>query len=624
MVQASPDPHGVDYQWTHPNSFYSYQHLETPSSFRLLEIKRCSDGSNTPCNYSLIETTFDQAPQYEALSYVWGTTDRSETVALEDGKLLRITRLLKEALAFVESQCATGYLWIDQICIDQDDRSERGHQVKLMGQIYTSCARVLVWLGRMRTPGVEGLSAEDIGRGQVPKDTIVPKMSPMRHLLHGLRKAAGSGGSPTGSFWEELLQLPWFQRAWVFQEVVLPPSAMFILATTSTLPDQARTISLSELHTKVKDIAGADAAAVDNIRIMYLRYSEHRSNTAHPRSPIEQTLSHLAPRAKTSEPLDRLYAFFGLNPDPRINLTPSYDSSLEAAMMDTATAIVEGTHSLDLFDVIPRAKAKATTKRKVALPTWTPDFSTERLVVPFAPSQTAFRERAAAAPGLYPVFIPTHITYYRTTHRGSIYCAGEEKRTIQAHGYVLDQLDTEVGSFSCRTGAETQLDALLERSIEAWGKIKKDVERELASASGRTRKGAGLGDSTVDLGFASRPTGEKLRRALVAEGCCARSYDYLPSCPSGGADGVAATMMLVMRGRTLWMTRSGRFALGSYLRCGDYICVAYGCSNPIALRGEKAMRALGTCFLEGWMDPWGSGCIERVEEGAAPTMFHIV
>jgi hypothetical protein len=39
-------------------------------------------------------------------------------------------------------------LWIDAICINQDDIDERGAQVALMDVVYTRAAKVLVWLGK--------------------------------------------------------------------------------------------------------------------------------------------------------------------------------------------------------------------------------------------------------------------------------------------------------------------------------------------------------------------------------------------------------------------------------------------------------------------------------------------
>ena len=38
-------------------------------------------------------------------------------------------------------------LWIDALCINQQDVSERNHQVSQMGRIYQSATGVLAWLG---------------------------------------------------------------------------------------------------------------------------------------------------------------------------------------------------------------------------------------------------------------------------------------------------------------------------------------------------------------------------------------------------------------------------------------------------------------------------------------------
>jgi hypothetical protein len=62
-------------------------------------------------------------------------------------------------------------MWVDSICIDQNTTSERNHQVKQMGDIYSQAATVLVWLGetdektsdafdQLRNLGEQGTSAE--------------------------------------------------------------------------------------------------------------------------------------------------------------------------------------------------------------------------------------------------------------------------------------------------------------------------------------------------------------------------------------------------------------------------------------------------------------------------------
>jgi hypothetical protein len=612
------------------NLFYAYQKLDTASSFRLLHIERPgpSDDAKAEWVYSLTQTTFDQAPPYETLSYVWGTSDRDELVKLRDGKLLRITKPLKDALAFVVRQCGTGHLWIDQICIDQDDRIERGNQVKIMGQIYSSCSRVLVWLGRITNFDAELSFKDDLGPVCPLQDTQVQKYSSMRHLITRLRKLTASGETSTRGGLHEMLQSQWFERAWVFQEIVLPTSALFIVATASTLPDQVFLMSLPELNAMIdRESMGLyiEDAVSDTIRIMYGRWFERHGTHGYDPSPIEQTLSLLAPRAKTSEDLDQLYAFFGLNLDTRINLTPSYDSSLELAMIDTATSIIEGTCSLDLFEVIPRA-AEHTTGNNIRIPTWTPDFRKEHLVIPFRQSQSDLRQLTQSRPHLQPTFISSTYTYYR----GTIYCAGEEKRTIHARGFVLDHVDIEIGTLSPRKVHETHLDALLKRSTKAWSRIESSVKNQSPPPSRDKHIPTTLIASNSDLGFVPVPDKGRLCRALAAEGCCAISDEYprerLPELMPDSLRKMypMEAMVHVMRGRTLWMTRSGRFVLGSHLRRGDHVCLVYGCTNPVALRSERdTCKVLGACFLEGWMDPWSTGKIVEAEEELQPTIFHI-
>jgi hypothetical protein len=38
-------------------------------------------------------------------------------------------------------------LWIDVICINQDNLQKRGHQVRQMNKIYEEAEQVIIWLG---------------------------------------------------------------------------------------------------------------------------------------------------------------------------------------------------------------------------------------------------------------------------------------------------------------------------------------------------------------------------------------------------------------------------------------------------------------------------------------------
>ncbi|OCL04187.1 hypothetical protein AOQ84DRAFT_276132, partial [Glonium stellatum] len=87
---------------------------------------------------------------YEALSYVWGG-DRTVPIYCNDREILATPNLvsalssLRQKMPKYPRFCRT--LWVDAICIDQDNLVERGHQVQLVKDIYWHARRVLIWLG---------------------------------------------------------------------------------------------------------------------------------------------------------------------------------------------------------------------------------------------------------------------------------------------------------------------------------------------------------------------------------------------------------------------------------------------------------------------------------------------
>lgn len=68
------------------------------------------------------------------------------------GKVLKVTSNLPAALNRLREPRAERLLWVDAICINQDEEnheflSEKIHQVKLMAVIYRKAERVVVWIG---------------------------------------------------------------------------------------------------------------------------------------------------------------------------------------------------------------------------------------------------------------------------------------------------------------------------------------------------------------------------------------------------------------------------------------------------------------------------------------------
>ncbi|KAK2601599.1 hypothetical protein QQS21_004834 [Conoideocrella luteorostrata] len=138
---------------------FSYKPLSTDvDCTRLIEIQPAEFG-HTPLSCRLVQYAFKDRPQYEALSYTWGSSGSKKRRIEVNGCFLEIGANLFDALCFLrqqedksqnseEQQSRTCRYWIDALCINQDDILERNRQVAMMGQIYFRATTVVVWLGR--------------------------------------------------------------------------------------------------------------------------------------------------------------------------------------------------------------------------------------------------------------------------------------------------------------------------------------------------------------------------------------------------------------------------------------------------------------------------------------------
>ncbi|KAK3660804.1 hypothetical protein LTR56_000562 [Elasticomyces elasticus] len=153
-----------------------------PDDIRVLDIDpaRSDDDNMIQCRRRVLHLPRDTIPDdvpapwlvqpllresYITLSYAWGKTkeDGSHlTKAIRcDGALLRITSNLHMALLrirdimHVEQRIPIEPVWIDALCIDQDNVEERNVQVQKMGHVYQSSTQVIVWLGRTDDKSVD-------------------------------------------------------------------------------------------------------------------------------------------------------------------------------------------------------------------------------------------------------------------------------------------------------------------------------------------------------------------------------------------------------------------------------------------------------------------------------------
>lgn len=95
---------------------------------------------------ALIYTNLKTKPVFEALSYCWGSPDNPKPIRL-DGHIFRIGVNLESALRHLRYENAQRILWIDAVCVNQEDLTERSQQIMLMRDVYESAQNVVVWLG---------------------------------------------------------------------------------------------------------------------------------------------------------------------------------------------------------------------------------------------------------------------------------------------------------------------------------------------------------------------------------------------------------------------------------------------------------------------------------------------
>lgn len=100
----------------------------------------------TPAYLSSHSGSGSDVPEYEALSYVWGEPNFTSPI-LVNNQELHITPHLLAILTTLRRKETPRTLWIDAICINQADFVERAQQVEIMKAVYSSCKRVLAWVG---------------------------------------------------------------------------------------------------------------------------------------------------------------------------------------------------------------------------------------------------------------------------------------------------------------------------------------------------------------------------------------------------------------------------------------------------------------------------------------------
>ncbi|KAL8726729.1 MAG: hypothetical protein Q9166_006524 [cf. Caloplaca sp. 2 TL-2023] len=382
---------------------YQYTALEI-NQIRLLSISIEQATGVLVCRFNIRDLA-SSIGTYKAISYCWGNPTPTSRILCENGQSLQLTNSAAEILTHVISQDPKECFWIDQLCINQADPIEKSAQVLLMGQIYSSTKQVVAWLGRGDGESekafafTEMLSREIDGMRQ---KGLQPSLEPLMSVP-AVRIRNIPSQIQVERKWSALshiLRNPWFERAWVMQEVIMACEktsesismdqrvllrfekciiGFDMLAEVLRILDSDHLLPNLVYDRQANDGTnehGVDPPGVSAIRL-FETFRDYRSRN----TPV--SLHHALYRtwhSKATNDRDKLYAILGFcdNNVTDAGLRPEYESTVEDIYVAWAATLLESTED---YPILIHMAGIGHQRSHTALPSWVPDFSTSSSVV---------------------------------------------------------------------------------------------------------------------------------------------------------------------------------------------------------------------------------------------------
>jgi hypothetical protein len=201
---------------------YPYPPPQNANSIRLLHLG--SGCCSTPLKAHLASYRLGDHCSYDALSYAWGEPDLTELLLVDDQEF-KVSKNLHTILLHLRYPDRIRTLWIDAICINQQDGIEKGQQITLMGQIYQQADTVLCWLGELSTHRLWALEflqmlAKEAPRYKNPDDVEYCWTFLNDELVPGVDVNLVVEAALEAHV-EAVYKSDWFTRLWVVQELAL-------------------------------------------------------------------------------------------------------------------------------------------------------------------------------------------------------------------------------------------------------------------------------------------------------------------------------------------------------------------------------------------------------------------
>lgn len=369
-------------------SDFSFQPLDAKlREIRLIKKSSVEDPHNEDeiC-IEMSVVSLNNKPRFIALSYFWGEPTRA-VQAVCNKKHINITRNLALALRTVfcafDMGKAPGFqrgdevlLWVDGICTNQDDIDEKASQVSLMKDIFSTAQSAMGYIGAPQNsePTAAFQSLGEMGNALFFDSEH--RSDPVEVQLDHFAL-------------DELICQPWFERAWVFQEVILPSRVMCLYGDGSKQASWSLEIMI-DLVDRMQDIQNLESSKIkvpsteiDPSRMdLWRKHLTILDSWGKLRAQLQREPAGLPPvtvayhfrKAQATDKRDKIYAFLGLLGDAHRRMN-RVDYSAECTLLQRycsfAGFCIYAGYGIELLEhagISPNIDN---------LPSWAPDWSFE-------------------------------------------------------------------------------------------------------------------------------------------------------------------------------------------------------------------------------------------------------
>lgn len=264
-----------------------------------------------------------------------------------NGRTLKISSNLRCALLNLRLVDSPRVLWVDSICIDQDDGVEKVDQLAIMGDIYRVACQTIVWLGddRERSTAVafahiKTLADEANDFRMNPHKRIKPRKGRTYNMV-----------SDDDSLQEVIVNHPWWSRVWTAQEILLSKRATLIKGRYQVDWDRFCSAMHHGIALGIWErvlLGRMDKSPIQNFFDMQaLRGPPRLENAA------DRLLFYLfRTRARSATlPQDKIFALLGMiSADlQEVGIQPNYSSSVAEAYLGATRRLIAASQNLDVL-----------------------------------------------------------------------------------------------------------------------------------------------------------------------------------------------------------------------------------------------------------------------------------